>query len=184
MLGRLLEILANSGPRPVSGTDIGELFAVNTDAVHNRCHLGEYFTSSFVALAIANNAFIDLRIVVGAKQMHACWLHSFGGNFRSSLFTDPTFSANGAALSAVNNNRTSTKIADAIVTSQPTVTITGALLFDGYTAGAGGNGTGASFTLLRDSEWILAPVTTYLLRLQNLSGSNGAGSVLFAWYEP
>ena len=97
-----------------------------------------------------------------------------------------TASADGAAITAFNTNRNSSKTPGLVLTSGPTVTDIGTLINTAWAAptgtGIGQSANGIS-TLTAGEEWILKPSTKYLIRITNNSGATIAYRYEFLWYE-
>lgn len=139
--------------------------------VHERIHEGDTFSASYAAEGFADNAVIDFVITTGVKQFHLTGFVSAGGDALAYLYEAPTVTGGtGTAQSLLNKNRTKTNVPNSSVLRNPTVTNVGTLLQSILIpGGTGGNAVGA--TTGARNEWILAPNTKYLVRLQNVAGT-------------
>jgi hypothetical protein len=156
---------------------------VGIDTVHRRIHEGVTFSSSFVDVAVAGSASVELLIrVVATRAAHLGLSIAVGANAEIEFFQAPTTSADGSALAALNRNRLSATVATTLIFEGPTVSVDGVELSHGLLpGGSGGNANGGQGDSL--FEWILAPAD-YLLRTTNLSGSAAPHSLQLFWYEP
>ena len=102
------------------------------------------------------------------------------GNAMGYLYEGAT-TTGGTALTDVNLNRNSTNVSNAAAVLNPTVTATGTLL--GSYVLIGGVKKKASGGDISTASLILKPLTNYLLRLTNVSGSAQAAEMTINWYE-
>lgn len=86
---------------------------------------------------------------------------------------------------ALNHNRTSAKTTDATITHTPTVTAVGTQMngTEFLAAGNKGDGAGAVGSAF-GNEFNLAPSTSYLFRLTNVSGGASQTSTGISFYHP
>jgi len=142
------------------------------DIVHHEVHEGELFHTEYSA-SVNNGANLDVQVTTTAtSEAHMTAVVSAGGQSLVYLYEAPNTSA-GTALTVYNMRRidiTHTSPYTAVHT--PTVTgvgttplINGRLIAGGTSVPSrvGGETRGAT-------EWILAPNTKYLLRVNNNSG--------------
>ena len=133
---------------------------------------------------VADNAFLDVRILVAANS--ECHLRPFlagGGEATFELYEGTTFTVAGTVLAAVNRNRGSQNDASTLFYFTPTIDAPGVLLEEGLQpGGSGGNASGgrgdAGF-----EEWILMP-GEHVFRVKNLGGAAKNMSVQLDFYEP
>lgn len=93
--------------------------------------------------------------------------------------------ATGTAVTPANHNRNSTFTSGVTLLDAPTVTADGTKFTQVYIPGATGTGgtrTGASAGV-SNSEWVLKPNTTYLIKVKNGSSGSNDIQVNFQWYE-
>ena len=87
----------------------------------------------------------------------------------------------GSLFTPINRNRNYTTSSDVALAINPTVTNAGTLLDAQFLAGgvgkkAGGGGIGSL-------EFVLKPLTNYLVQLKNANGTNHGGHLALEWYE-
>lgn len=155
------------------------------DTPHHEVHEGEMYHASHTVASLANGNNLDLLFRVGAKEAHTVFEIFAGGQVTVSLFEAPTTSANGTALTAYNMKRNSANVALSAVSHTPTVTATGSVaLVNGRILPGGTSPTTRVGGGIRQGiEWIFAPNTAYLLRINNSSGGAIACNAGLEWYE-
>lgn len=149
---------------------------------HHQIHEGEAWEVNYPPTALANNASINFRIVVGNQVAtkgtpHLLFLLDTTGESWCYLYETPTTTGNGTPMIANNRNR---NIAGSPVTtffSAPTVTSPGTLL----TSAIAGSGEKAGGSSREANEWDLKANTVYLFRVTAKNANNVA--VRFQWYE-
>lgn len=103
-----------------------------------------------------------------------------GGDSEFFLYEGAT-STGGTSFTPVRRNRTIATPSDVAMVINPTVTGTGTELFEEFLPGGtkkkAGGGGGDSL------EYVLAPLTNYLIRLTNVSGSAQIAELMLEWYE-
>ncbi len=155
---------------------------VNIPVVHHEVHEGEMYQASFVNLAVADDATVDLRLVTGAHYCHFVWDAECGGDGEIQFYEAPTISL-GTQLTVYNMNRPASADNTLDVYHTPTVGAVGTALLHNSVL-SGGRGPNASGGSARaNTEWILKPNTEYLLRLYNRSGNSQPASIVVQWYE-
>ena len=93
--------------------------------------------------------------------------------------------ATGTAVTPSNHNRASALTSGVTLLDAPTVTADGTKFAQVYIPGAtglGGTRTGSSAGV-SNSEWVLKPNTTYMIRVTNSSSGSNDIQVNFQWYE-
>lgn len=150
-------------------------------------HSGKFFFSNFYNASVASSGTIDILVETSSRYSpHLAVMVDVGAASTLSIYEGVTASNNGTPLTAVNANRTSTKVATAAIYQTPTITNTGTtLMLDHYIAGgATGNPVGGSSTdFARVTELVLKLSTKYLFRVTNRSASATAASVQLGWFE-
>lgn len=102
------------------------------------------------------------------------------GNAEGYLYEGATVSG-GTAATALSRNRNSAIVSQSAILVQPTVADVGTLLVKKLmAAGVGVLSPGAGF---ESPSLILKPLTTYLLRLTNVSGFAERAEIIMTWYE-
>jgi hypothetical protein len=128
-----------------------------------------------------------MLIVMGSNNSHhANFSVNCGGDAELEIFENPTTSAPGTAINAVNNNRFSPNTADGTYYHTPTVTAAGTPLFATLApGGAGGNSGGGGTTgeSRGGAEFILKTGQTYLVRVTNRAGQAKRVSIAVGFYE-
>lgn len=168
----------------LSGSDVN---ASIIDITHQHVHDGEFFTSNYEELAIANNGVARLRITTGANYCHLIINGEAEGKFRFKTYSGTTYTGAGTLPDAtkltVFNRKTDSVIAPTtIIRHTPTVNVLGTLR--GLRTIFGG--TGPQSTGGGDSdrvESLIAPNTDVLIVMTNVSGSAQDLSVVLEWYE-
>ena len=126
-------------------------------------------TSCNIAIAWASGVYA--HILVDA---------SCGGNAELYTYEGATVSG-GTSFTAVKRNRTSATTSQSAILINPTVTVTGTEIDAELVAGGAGkkSGGGGAGSL----EMVLNPLTTYLFRLTNVSGTAQMAELFLEWYE-
>lgn len=156
---------------------------VSIDTVHSRIHAGQVYQLDVLDLALADDAAIDVLIIVGADEGgHVRFAANAGGDAQIQLYEDTTVSANGAVQTPQNRNRRSLNTPDLTLYLGPTVTGVGTVLSNRLIpAGKGGNSAGGDISSFE--EWILAESTNYLFRVTNRGGGAKPVGLAIDWYE-
>ena len=152
---------------------------------HHKVHEGDSFQSSYKSpdgSPIADNANLDLLLVVGAVRPHLTFEGACGGDAELLLYEETVASANGTRNADANMDRNNLSGPTMATYNTPTVTTAGNQLVDHLQPGGTKNqATGG--TTRQNTEWILRVNTTYLLRLTNRAGSAQPCSLTVQWYE-
>jgi hypothetical protein len=159
--------------------------AVGIDYPHHKVHEGDTWESSYKspdASPIADNANLDILIVVGAERAHFTFEGACGGDAELLLYEAATASANGTRLADANMNRNALNGPTTATYHSPTVTAAGNQLRNTFLPG-GTRQQATGGTTRTGTEWILRTNTTYLLRLTNRAGSAQPASLAVQWYE-
>lgn len=145
-------------------------------------HQKKRFIASNMFLAVANNAYAMMTITTGAAtDAHFSYDVMAGGQTAIQFFSGTTYTAVGTALTGFNRMRVS-PIADTVNTYHtPTILAFGSQLSI-LLSGAAGKFTASGGTL-SSSAWHLAPSTSYLVRVQNLSGAAINIAIALNWTE-
>jgi hypothetical protein len=145
------------------------------DIAHSEIHSGDSF-KAYSRQAALGTGTVKYAIEVGADPMHFVLdIGAYNGSLRVELYEGATFTS-GTPLTIQNRNRISTDASVATITSGVTTT-DGALLDEMFVGAAGKSGDNAR----SESEWILAPNTTYRVDLIGLVAGTQA-IVGFDWY--
>lgn len=151
---------------------------------HAKIHEGKLFNFNYTA-SVNNAANADLLLRVGAKPLHLSFSAEMVGQYTLTIYEAPTTSANGTAITIVNNNRLSANLPLSAVGYTPTVSVVGTSIWSKL--GAGGTTTPTRTQVQtgvrQDEELILLPNTNYLIRMNNSSTATQTVSLNFDFYE-
>lgn len=160
----------------------GALIAI--DYPHHEVHEGNFYETSVVDLALANNG----TLVIGASIPAATYCHftfdaACGGDALVEMLEGPTF-VGGSAIAIQNANR---NVADAAFTALKNPTLGGAPVIippEGFVlpGGKGPNAGGAAGGARAGIEIITKAATTYAIRLTNKSGNTQMASIAVGFY--
>ncbi|MBA7682520.1 hypothetical protein ES703_90870 [subsurface metagenome] len=180
--GSVEGVIITDGETPVA-VDAHSEALLTIPHSHHELYEGNHFTVSFRFLAVADNAFADLRIYVHAdyfaelnfavKTEAKAYIHLLEG----TTYSDP-----GTEVICYNNNRASGTAANALVKHTPTIDVAGTAIRTAlqgtagfFTEAAGGTET-ANIRLLQKA-------TDYLLRVQNKAGATKDIVIRFKFHE-
>ena len=160
--------------------DPTHLALATIDLPHYKVHAGlHHVCHSWSNVGGAESVLDVLLRVPAAKFPHLKWSFTTGDAFTFTFYEGTIVSANGTALTVVNNNRNSTNVAGVTTFLSPTVTTAGTALMSGQLSiGARSGGSDS-----RDSEFILKPSTNYLLRFIKSNAGTAFVEHEFSWYE-
>ena len=154
------------------------------DVNHLRLHEGRAFKAYRIypaATKLADGASCNIAIAwASGVYAHILVDASCGGNAELYMYEGATVSG-GTSFTAVKRNRTSATTSQSAILINPTVTVTGTEIDAELVAGGSGkkSGGGGAGSL----EIILNPLTTYLFRLTNVSGTAHMAELFLEWYE-
>ena len=138
------------------------------------------YTHSF-ASPLANGASIDIVLAFGPGTEPRVAIEGLCvGNAMGYLYEN-AITTGGTALASINLNRNSTNVSNSAAVLNPTVTATGTLLNSHVLIG--GVKKKASGGDISTASLVLKPLTNYLLRLTNVSGTAQAAEMTITWYE-
>lgn len=148
------------------------------DGLH---YVASYFESGISVGAVRYFLIINPNTTILTDFMYAV---SATGGIRLRFFESPTTTANGTALSLINQNRNILNTPQITIFRDPTVTADGTLLFDEQVGSATGPTKSAGGTSVERSEqeFVLKNNTKYLLRV-DIQVNNSTLSTSFRWYE-
>lgn len=161
---------------------------VTMDEAHKEIHDGDHYVTTDVQTYGAGTAGTIQKYLIKTQNIirkaHMLIRVSVNLGCTISFFETPTVTANGALLSAVNNNRVSTNFARTSIFNTPTTTANGTLLKteqigSATTAGIYGGRTSSD---RNEQEFILNSGTNYLLTITTLADGTTI-STEFNWYE-
>ena len=157
---------------------------ITVDVNHHRLHEGNaYFLyeNRKNGTPLLDNDSIDFVIAsASGVSMHMTFGAVCGGDAELFLYEGAT-ATGGTSKTAIKRNRTSSKTSSTAALLDPTVSATGTEIFAELLAGGirkkAGGGAGGSL------EYILLPLTNYLIRLTNVSGASQYATLEVEWYE-
>lgn len=144
---------------------------------HKRIHEGNHYSVSYFFDGIADSGTTELLL----KTTNCTLLPHLTGMVQSNLagkiefFENVTLTADGTALTALNNHRASTNTPSCTIYHTPTAATGGSILFRSALFGGGKNEGGNS---VREKEFILATNQKYLLRFTSWAASNTCNMIL------
>jgi hypothetical protein len=154
------------------------------DINHLRLHEGRAFKAYRIypsATKLADGASCNIAIAwASGVYAHILVDASCGGNAELYMYEGATVSG-GTSFTAVKRNRTSAIISQSAILINPTVTVTGTEIDAELVAGGAGKKSGGGGT--NALEIVLNPLTTYLFRLTNVSGTAQMAELFLEWYE-
>jgi hypothetical protein len=154
------------------------------DINHLRLHEGKAFKAYRIypdATKLADGASCNIAIAwASGVYPHILMDASCGGNAELYMYEGATVTG-GTSFTAIKRNRTSATTSQSAILINPTVTVTGTEIDAELVAGGSGkkSGGGGSSSL----EIVLNPLTTYLFRLTNVSGTAQMAELFLEWYE-
>lgn len=176
----LVQKLEN-GTSALSGADAP---LIMVDVNHQRNHDGRAYQAWRLypdSAKLAAGASCDIVFAAGpGTRMHLTLDAVLMGDAELYIYEGAT-STGGTAFTPINRNRNYTDSSNVAMVMNPTVTATGTLLDAQFLAGGVGkkSGGGSSQSL----EFVLKPLTNYLIRLTNVNGTAHSGYVAMEWYE-
>jgi hypothetical protein len=151
---------------------------------HYRLHEGMAFIAYYLQNGVsplADGASINIAIAANAGYYPHLTVGGFCGGDSTMFIYESATASGGTAFTPINRNRNSLTTSNVAMTINPTVTSTGTELFEEFFPGglkkkAGGGGGDAL-------EYVIKPLTNYLIRLTNISGSAQTAEIMLEWYE-
>ena len=157
---------------------------INVEVNHQRLHEGRAFFAYYVqnsGVPLANGDSINIVLAAGPGVTPHMTVGSFCGGDSEFFLYEGATSTGGTSFTPVRRNRTIATPSDVAMVINPTITSTGTELFEEFLPGGtkkkAGGGGGDSL------EYVLAPLTNYLIRLTNVSGSAQIAELMLEWYE-
>ena len=156
------------------------------DRAIDRIIAGEMFHCSTLDTSLANDAAMDMVMVVPAPGLDNLYTHmsvyaACGGDADFYFYEGCVYSG-GTPKATPNHKRYSDKVWRGTMLDGPTISSTGIeLLAQFLPGGSGGNAIGGDGGF--DMEWGLKPSTNYLLRIVNRSGQAQRASIGCSHYE-
>lgn len=156
----------------------------NRNWAHQLVHEGRMFFLSgrITNLAAAATAYLHGLTDSATVHFQSAALISDGAPLDIGFYEDATIAANGTEIFAVNKNRNASDTHTLRVFTAPTVTLDGTQIESGFLPITGGGNTGGRADLF-STEWILAPSTSYLVKITNNDAQAVDINYNFLWYE-
>lgn len=157
---------------------------IMVDVNHHRLHQGNAFfiyENRLNGTQLLDNASIDIVIASASGVPMHMTIGAFCGGDAEFYLYEGTTATGGTSKVAQNRNRTSLKTSSTAALLDPTISVLGTELFAELLPGgvkkaaAGGGGEAL--------EYILAPLTNYLMRMTNISGASQNATLTLEWYE-
>jgi len=157
---------------------------ISIDINHQRNHDGRAWlawrlypaSAPLVAGASCN---IVLAAAAGVRP-HLTIDAVLAGNAELYVYEGAT-TTGGTLFTPVNRNRNYTTSSNVAMAINPTVTGTGTLIDAQFLAGGVGKKAGGGGA--QSLEYVLKPLTNYLVRMTNVNGTDHAGHLQLEWYE-
>lgn len=163
--------------------DYSEPFPM-VDVNHYRLHEGRAFIAYYLqngVTPLADGASINVAIAANAGYTPHLTIGAFCGGDSTLYVYESAAASGGTAFTPVQRNRTVTTASNVAMTINPTVSATGTELYKEFLPGGAkkkaGGGGGESL------EFVIKPLTNYLIRLTNISGSAQVAEITLEWYE-
>ena len=176
-LGKLDLLLAKFQKDPSGGAlDV-------IDHLHYETHEGDVYYFAHLYESVANNETADMYINVGDIPLHTTLRVNTGGTTFVNVYEGTTLSASGDDVVPQNKNRLFPNTNEFTVQADPTIDDLGTPMGTGEMLPGGSAGQKAGSSNDERDEWVLAPNTTYLLRVTNKSGGAIHISISSSVYE-
>lgn len=171
----------NDGTSALSGADAP---LITVDVNHQRNHDGRAFVAWRlypVSAKLASGASCDIVFAAGPGiRLHMTVEALLMGDAELYIYEGAT-STGGTAFTPVNRNRNYTTASEVAMVMNPTVTGTGTLIDAQFLPGGVGKKAGGGDA--QSLEFVLKPLTNYLIRMTNVNGTDHPGYVALEWYE-
>ena len=157
--------------------------AVSIETPSEKIDTGNSYVANNYFASVGNNSFANVHIKAGSsKAPHAQMFVVSDGKCYISLYRGATYSNSGTTLTILNRNGDSSNTTQSTAYYSPTISNSGALLYQTLLPGAKGSAAVGGETMSQ-SEAILKYSTDYLLKVQNKSGGNSNIAIEIDYYE-
>jgi len=159
------------------------------DVLHRMAHDGFVFHASGKVTGMIADNVDDFLLVTPAltfPHFQRLQITAGEGDIDLVVYEGVTTSADGAAVTINNTNRSSANTPSTVLTTAPTVTDVGTLIHTQWippSATGVGQSPAGVVGETNGEEWILKPSTKYLIRMTNNSGATIAYRYEMLWYE-
>jgi len=152
------------------------------DVNHLRLHEGRaYYIYKMYpyATGLSAGASIDIAIAwPSGVTPHVSFQYESPGESEFYLYEEPTTSG-GTAMTIYKRNRSVLTSSSGAAVLNPTVSSVGTEIFSEFIPAGNKGGGAASYSF----EYVLKPLTTYLLRLTNVNTQTHPANLRVEWYE-
>lgn len=157
---------------------------VAMDSLHHWVHRGFMFQAEYVNASLNNGANLDILLETGAEDTHLQYLVNAGGACRVYLYEGPT-ALRGTEVTPYNMRRAmANRLPTMKISHTPTVSATGTELVPGrYLPGGTSPTTRVGAEVRAGTEWVMKANTTYLIRVNNVSGGSIVADLALSFYE-
>lgn len=154
------------------------------DEIHYRIHDGLHFVASNISTGVnvaSPKQFLLITPNTTTRVHFIYMIESGSSGIKVEIFETTVVTGNGSAITAVNNNRNSSNVAEFLVFQDPVVTSDGTLL---HAEQAGTTTTGARVetSVSHLDEFVLNQNTKYEIKVTVLANGTDVSSHLH-WYE-
>jgi hypothetical protein len=156
------------------------------DVFHNNIHDGKAYTVCVPFVDVANGADAEILVKVGSENIHMVTEASAEGKFVLEVYEGPSVSANGNLVGSHNRYREQASNPDqatALIYESPTIDSYAGEMLQTELLPGGTGPLSVGGEKGRDSEWILARNTDYLIRANNQAGAAKDITIHMDWYE-
>lgn len=151
---------------------------------HQRLHEGRAFFAYYVqngGSPLADGASVNIVFAAGPGTTPHLTIGAFCGGDSEFFLYEGAASTGGTGFTPIARNRVTSTTSNVAMVINPTVSNAGTQLFREFSPGGvkskAGGGSGNSL------EYVLAPLTNYLVRITNVSGSAQVAELILEWYE-
>lgn len=157
---------------------------ITVDVNHQRNHDGRAYLAwrlypASAKLVAGTSCDIVMASAAGVR-VHLSIDAVLAGDAELYIYEDAT-TTGGTLFTPVNRNRNYTTASNVAMAINPTVTGTGTLIDAQFLAGGVGKKAGGGGE--QSLEYVLKPLTNYLIRMTNVNGTDHAGHLQLEWYE-
>jgi len=150
---------------------------------YNEVQSGGMFTLSKTFLAVATNAFVDVRLTAGTKPLHFVLNYTSEEKARLQTYLGTTYTGAGTVVTPFNRKTDSTQTLTAVCRIAPTVGTLGQIRGDDMIGSSTTGGNKSGGTGGYGLETIIAPNHDILIRLTNVSAQAKDLNAVINMYE-
>ena len=153
--------------------------------VHHQVHEGETFRAWYIVphgSQVADDGFVDLVLTTGSRHPHIFFSLGYGGDCEFNIYRTPDFDLDGTTQTPFNMKDSSAETSTVTARWNPTINSVGVEIC-GEFIGGGTTGRSSGGAIRYNTEDILRPNTSYLVRITNRAGNAQQFSLVAQWYE-